>query len=481
MKLQGTRIALAVILFIAAVSAHAADCNSSFLIVSEHGIQPNHPAGPIAWNGTVFAVAHDTPGVPVTVSLYDANLNLVRAETTVSSSPLGKGLKLITDGSKFAVVFFTPSGSIVFQEVSSAGFPVGAERIIGGSHGLFTESELDAAYNAASDSWNVLYSIPFNSDAGIWLTSFRANFNGPPLVNDVRLQTFVYPEAHPRIAVAANGATAIAWYRANGGVPTLYLVIYDPSIIFPINTILVSTTAKLPVLMSTGTSFALTYQAPVGGGTELRWLRVNSAGAITNADQRLLIGTGVDVLPVAVVWNPALSEWGITYIDASVGSDIHPGDYRIRRQTTSSVLISDTLFTPDNTKSIISGQYNAVWNGTAYYGTIERQFSAVEGSDSYLVKHCTLTGSIKFENLTPVPFQSFTFTANGSGGAAPYTYLWDFGDLSETRREQVIKHPYTHTGTFTVTLTVTDALGDIAVLTKSVTVVDTVRRRTAKK
>jgi PKD repeat protein len=51
------------------------------------------------------------------------------------------------------------------------------------------------------------------------------------------------------------------------------------------------------------------------------------------------------------------------------------------------------------------------------------------------------------------------FAGSGSNGATPYSYSWDFGDGSAPSTIQNAPHSYTTANTYTVTLTLTDALG----------------------
>jgi PKD repeat protein len=53
------------------------------------------------------------------------------------------------------------------------------------------------------------------------------------------------------------------------------------------------------------------------------------------------------------------------------------------------------------------------------------------------------------------------FEANALGGTPPYTYHWDFGDGQEANVQNT-RHTYENPGTYTATLTVTDATGQTA-------------------
>ena len=73
--------------------------------------------------------------------------------------------------------------------------------------------------------------------------------------------------------------------------------------------------------------------------------------------------------------------------------------------------------------------------------------------------------------------QPVTLYGSATGGKAPYTYSWDFGDGTSTSDSgqfipKTIQHTYLRAGSYTVTLTVIDANGDMATDTSTVVVND---------
>jgi PKD repeat protein len=72
----------------------------------------------------------------------------------------------------------------------------------------------------------------------------------------------------------------------------------------------------------------------------------------------------------------------------------------------------------------------------------------------------TLTVDLSAQPENVVSGQPVTFNASASGGNAPYTYVWDFGDGTTGVGPQV-SHAYTaQQGTFTATVVATDVTGD---------------------
>lgn len=64
-----------------------------------------------------------------------------------------------------------------------------------------------------------------------------------------------------------------------------------------------------------------------------------------------------------------------------------------------------------------------------------------------------------------------TFSGSATGGTAPYTYAWNFGDSTAASTAQNPTHTYSAAGLFTARLTVTDAVGATATSTRSITAV----------
>ncbi|MBN1799921.1 MAG: PKD domain-containing protein, partial [Candidatus Lokiarchaeota archaeon] len=88
----------------------------------------------------------------------------------------------------------------------------------------------------------------------------------------------------------------------------------------------------------------------------------------------------------------------------------------------------------------------------------------VEIKTNYITVYADTQPKVKFlvNQSTIIEGQSIRFTYNGSGGNAPLTFYWDFGDGTSSSKEEPI-HQYVTNGIYTVNLTVIDLIGDIGI------------------
>ena len=115
-----------------------------------------------------------------------------------------------------------------------------------------------------------------------------------------------------------------------------------------------------------------------------------------------------------------------------------------------------------------SHAYSTAGTYTAILTVTDSAGDAAESSEAITVNPA-LSASFTYSPSNPLPLQTITFSASASGGTQPYSYSWNFGDGSTGAGASVV-HSYTLPGTYTVTLTVTDANGQTVATSQTITV-----------
>lgn len=458
----------------------AAQCVSTLVPVSQPVVFPNRAAGPIAWTGTQFGVAKadaDPSQNAIFFAIYDANLNQIGGDHLIAFTTLGGPRITLWNGSEFAVFFQRADFQIMFQRVDANGAAIGGPIAVAPGHALGPGEEFDAAWDPTRKAYVVLHTIVTGFERGVWLTLVAPDGT---LKSDEAVTFFIADPVYPRVSVTPAGNIALVFSRAvNGGQQELALAIVNPGTPTT-NVATIRAGGSNPRIATDGKFFFVVYTAPVTGGSVLRSVKFDTAGRVVTADAQLL-SAGQDVIAFSVAANATLGEWGVLYVSYPVGvANADVGETRLRRIPFSGATQTDAPFAIDGTKRNLAPQSELVWNGSAYVASIGRVLTRVEGTESYLARHCpfrvTAAASPSAVGSPNVPL---TLTANPSGGTGPYTFTWSFGDISANQSGQTVTHTYTQVGMYTATVTATDLNGSTTTSAVTITIAN-LRHRSAR-
>jgi hypothetical protein len=81
-----------------------------------------------------------------------------------------------------------------------------------------------------------------------------------------------------------------------------------------------------------------------------------------------------------------------------------------------------------------------------------------------------LAGSLTANGTRGVAPATFEFGTDIRGGVPPYTFDWDFGDGSQESNSESVVHTFDEPGTYTVTMTVVDSVGQAGSASIGITV-----------
>jgi PKD repeat protein len=127
-------------------------------------------------------------------------------------------------------------------------------------------------------------------------------------------------------------------------------------------------------------------------------------------------------------------------------------------------------FGDGSTATSVSTSHSYVHSGVYVANLTATDFRGTTGTASATVfVNADPTVSLALAPASPVAGSAVGFLPTLSGGTAPFSYAWSFGDGS-TSTAAAPSHTYSGSGSFTVKLTVTDALGVFANSTLTVSV-----------
>ncbi|HYS53939.1 MAG TPA: PKD domain-containing protein [Thermoanaerobaculia bacterium] len=458
-----SRATAVVILLLTAAVVHG-QCVTTEQVITQPAAFPSRVAGPIASTGSILGLAKSDTTIGTSAiffATYDGNLNPLIADRPIVDLSLNGATSLIWNGSEFGLFYQTTGYVPTLQRINANGNPVGAAVPIL-NHPASSEDEFDFAWSPVRNAYGIARTVTLGVDSGLWLTVVSKE---GAVIADTAISAFITAPVTPQVIALPDGSFALTWIR---NASALVLSIFSPSGALKSAVASERTDVSVERLATDGSSILIVFAATTATGTELRYAQYDLAANRIKADSSFLTGSGVAILPFHIQWNPVLSEWTLTYNDSF--GPLFPS-VRLRRFASPTGTASDTFLSPNQSHSRLLAPYPIVFMGGGYIASIERVLSRQEGSESYLVKTCpffvTAANPAAALLFTPV-----TFTAAASGGTPPYQFSWQFEN--DTVKGQVVQRIYLSPGTYTVTLTGTDAAGAVSI-TRTTIVIGTGR------
>jgi hypothetical protein len=450
------RVTGAALLLLTAAGVRA-QCVQTAQSISQPGVFPSRMAGPIVANGSILGLAKSDTGTSTPAIFFatiDGSFNQITGDKQVASASINGATALFWTGSEFGLFYLRPDYTLILQRIDPSGNTIGAP--ISMPHSWSSNDEFDVAWSPALNAYVVAHFVTLGFDLGVSLTTVSPIGTA---IYDTILTVFAASPANPRVVPLPDGTIGVLWSRSTIPPPISFLAIVN-TVARTVKVTSISNRAlSSPRVATSGTEILIIYASPLtGGGSELRYVLADANANILTPDSGLTTGSGLDIAPQSLIWNPTLSEWALVYVDAPIGFNAFPGDSRLRRFASPSGAASDTLLSPDPIHSRLAAPFPIVFMNNGYVGSIQRVNSQAGGSESYLVRLCPFLVMATANPSVARPFVPVTLSASPSGGTPGYSFRWQFGD-NDSATGATVQHRYSAAGTYTVTLSGTDAAG----------------------
>jgi len=183
----------------------------------------------------------------------------------------------------------------------------------------------------------------------------------------------------------------------------------------------------------------------------------------TSTSQHSITVTNPPTLTASFTYSPSSPQAGqLVTFTASAGGGTAPYAYSWTLGDGSTATGSTETHTYSS-----SGTFNVVLNVKDSGST--QQTTTSQQSLTVATPPPALTASFGYSPTSAHEGQTITFTGSASGGTAPYTYAWSFGD-SSTGSGSSTTHAYQAAGSYSVVLNVKDSSGQTTTATRTVTV-----------
>lgn len=453
------------LLALIAAAASAQDCVTAVRLLSTRASVPNLVPGPSSWSGITLAVAKTEEGVPgaLWLAVYDEALQTVVDDRPVATDAR-RIVALLWNGSEHAL-FYTTSGDAMFmQRLTLSGDPLGDRVPVTPNKTVYPGDDIDVVWSPALDAYVVGRMISQGQSRGLWLTLLDSNGR-----QTWDLPAFVTGSNRPSLDVAVTDSGIIgAFFNNSNGSLVFARANADGAIIARS----IAPGSEFIEATAHDGMFVVTRQVAFESNTrtEIRWFIVDTDHEIVKPESRLVEPIGDDAWPLSLISNG--EELALAYIDAPRRAQPVERNYRLLRFESDGTILSNTRFAADAASSRAQSPYNISWSGTSYITPAVH--SASDRLNSYLLRYCPLRAEITSPRRLVRVGESVTFSAEASGGVPDYQYSWTFPFEIGPKRGQTQTRVFDRTGTYTVTVDVTDFSG---ATTRQTITVEVVRPR----